>query len=415
MRIGYACLTYGNITSNFKTITKKTLTVENLLKVIDHNLNALEEIIDYNIENNLDLFRITSDLIPFGSSSLNVIEWDKIFGERFHDISLKILDSGIRVSMHPGQYSVLNSPREEVVTNTIDDLKYHEKVLNLLGTDKSSKIVLHIGGVYGDKKSSIDRFIENYNKLENAIMDRVIIENDDKSYTIEDVMHISSKAGIPVVFDNLHHKVNNCGGSDLLWIDEARKTWLKEDGVQKIHYSQQDTKKSKGAHSFTIDLGEFKEYMHLNFRGSLDVMLEVKDKNLSAIKVSNFVRSSNINKLEVEWSRYKYNILEKSPKNYNSIRQLLKDKEQYPIIEFYNLIDISLSLESTIGNQINAIEHVWGYFKDIATEEEKKKYFGLIAKFKEGRNTSNGIKKFLKELAFKYERDYLMNSYYFSI
>ena len=121
MRIGYACLTYGNITSNFKTITKKTLTDENLLKVIDHNLNALEEIIDYNIENNLDLFRITSDLIPFGSSPLNVIEWDKIFEERFHDISLKILDSGIRVSMHPGQYSVLNSPREEVLINTIEE------------------------------------------------------------------------------------------------------------------------------------------------------------------------------------------------------------------------------------------------------------------------------------------------------
>lgn len=415
MRIGYACLTYGNITSNFRTITKKYLTEDNLLDVIEHNLNSLEEIIDYNIQNNIKLFRITSDLIPFGSSPLNMLKWDEIFKDRFHRIGVKILNSNMRVSMHPGQYTVLNSPSDQVVFNAIEDLNYHVKILSLLNTGYSSKIILHIGGVYGDKALAKSRFINTFNRLEDRVRKRIIIENDDKSYNINDVMEIASKIKTPVVFDNLHHRINNCEGTDAYWIREAKKTWGCDDGIQKIHYSQQDINKSPGSHSFTIDLNEFNDYIISNILDNIDIMLEVKDKNLSAIKCNNLILNNHIKSLEIEWSKYKYSVLEKSPYTYELIRSLLKNKEGYPVIEFYRFIDLALSEKPDIGKSINAIEHIWGYFKDISSEDEKIKYLSLLRRFKEGKLSIRPIKNHLYNLSKKYNEDYLLSSYYFTL
>lgn len=153
MSIGYACLTIGVPNTNLKSCTAKNANEEKLLELISHNLNSLENIIEYNIKNNIKLFRISSDLIPFGSSPINTLSWWEIFSSQFSEIGKKIKTSGMRVSMHPGQYTVLNSPNIEVVDRAIDDLNYHTKVLDSIGVGSEHKIVLHIGGVYNDKKA----------------------------------------------------------------------------------------------------------------------------------------------------------------------------------------------------------------------------------------------------------------------
>lgn len=118
-----------------------------------HNLAALERMIDYNRKNDIKLFRISSDLIPFGSSPINALAWPEI-RKTFDRIGAKIRKNGIRVSLHPGQYTVLNSPTEDVGERAIADLIYHDKILAALGTDTTNKIVLHVGGIYGDKRSN---------------------------------------------------------------------------------------------------------------------------------------------------------------------------------------------------------------------------------------------------------------------
>ena len=259
MSIGYACLTLGVPNTQFKTCVLKNATEEKLQELIDLNLASLEKIIDYNIENDIKLFRITSDLIPFGSSPINKVKWWDIFDDRFKIIGQKIINSGMRVSMHPGQYTVLNSPDKGVVARAIEDLKYHTKVLDLLGVDSKNKIILHIGGVYNDKKTAIDRFMSNYKELDQSIKNRLVIENDDKLYNIEDVFNIGIELNIPVVFDNLHNEINPFDSdiTEIYWIDKCRRTWGINDGKQKIHYSQQDSSKKPGAHSSTIKINEF--------------------------------------------------------------------------------------------------------------------------------------------------------------
>lgn len=416
MSIGYACLNIGTPNTNIRSLMQRNATPEKLTEVTAHNLAALERMIDYNHKNDIKLFRISSDLIPFGSSPVNTLAWPEIHKESFDRIGSKIRKSGMRVSLHPGQYTVLNSPIEDVVERAIADLIYHDKILTVLGTDQTNKIVLHVGGIYGDKKEALQRFEQNFRRLPGAVRNRLIIENDDRLYNIEDVLTLAHRLHIPAVYDNLHHAINlpTSGGTDQYWIAEAKKTWKAADGNQKIHYSQQAPGKRLGAHTDTIDLETFLTFHEQLEDKQIDIMLEVKDKNLSAIKCQNAtIAAPKIVLLEKEWGRYKYAILEKSPAVYQAIRTLLKDKEVYPVQEFYRLIDTAFAEEPHPGYAENAAAHVWGYFKKHATDTERKQYEKNLANYRNNNGTLATLKRQLFKIAQKYKEDYLLQSLYF--
>ncbi|PRR81692.1 UV DNA damage repair endonuclease UvsE [Clostridium vincentii] len=418
MSIGYACLAIGAPNTDLKSCILKNVSEEKLMFLISYNLNSLENIIDYNIKNNIKLFRMTSDLIPFGSSPANTLQWWELFSSELARIGKKIQASGMRVSMHPGQYTVLNSPNVDVVNRAIDDLEYHTKVLDSLGVEKNHKIVLHIGGVYGDKKLAISRFMINYSSLDESVKNRLVIENDDRSYNIKDVLEIGIQMNIPVICDNLHNEINPYSKEKdiITWINECKKTWNEKDGYQKIHYSQQDTSKRAGAHSSTIDIEEFLDFYERLGRKDIDIMLEVKDKNLSALKCINCTsRDKRINDLEIEWSKYKYKVLESCPSHYIEIRKLLKDKNEYPAIEMYKLIEDAMKKEIIIGISINAALHVFGYFKKSASDKERISFLKSIEEYRKGALSNKAIKNKLWKMTVKYEQSYLFDSYYFTI
>ncbi|OUL07530.1 UV damage repair endonuclease UvsE [Sedimentibacter sp. SX930] len=418
MSIGYACLNIGTPNTNIRSVMQRNATPEKLTEVTVHNLEALEKMVEYNSANDIKLFRISSDLIPFGSSPVNTLDWPEIHKEAFERIGSKIHNSGMRVSLHPGQYTVLNSPTEDVVERAIEDLIYHDKILTALGTDMSNKIVLHVGGIYGDKETALDRFVDNFQHLPESVQNRLIIENDDRLYNIEEVLGLANRLQIPVVYDNLHHAINPppSGGNDQYWIAEANKTWKEADGKQKIHYSQQAPGKRPGAHTDTIQLETFLQFYNQLDDPSIDIMLEVKDKNLSAIKCQNATtENKRITLLEKEWGRYKYAILEKSPAIYQAIRTLLKDKEAYPVREFYRFINTAFAEELHPGYAENAAAHVWGYFKKNASESERRQYEKNLANFRNGTGTLATLKRQLFILAEKYDSDYLLQSLYFNL
>lgn len=415
MSIGYACLTVGVPDTDMRNCVIRNADEKNLTGLIRHNLDALEKIIDYNNENGIRLFRISSDLVPFASNPVNTLAWEQIFSARLARIGQKIRDNNSRVSMHPGQYTVLNSPNRTVVENAVRDLHYHTEVLDRLGMDSSNKIVLHIGGVYHNKQEASERFLTNYMELDESIRKRIVLENDDKSYTIAEVLDIGRKADAPVVFDNLHHEINPCEEQHAVsyWIGECGKTWKVQDGKQKIHYSQQAAAKNRGSHSETIRIREFLEFYHAIGRDDIDIMLEVKDKNRSAVKCINCSEYRGIKALETEWGRYKYSVLEKSPEIYLQIRSLLKEKKEYPAVPFYELVEASLAKEYDRGKTVNALLHVWGYFKNNANEKEKTDFLRLLENFKKETGSIDAVKNLLHKLSKKYNQEYLLQSYYF--
>ena len=286
MRIGYACLTVDVVGTTIRTCRLDSATTERMASLVSQNLDALNRILDYNRANNIRMFRISSDIIPFGSNKAVSFPWQKLYAEELLALGKKAKQHDIRLSMHPGQYTVLNSAHPHVVENAIRDLAYHCDFLDTMGMNATNKIILHIGGIYGDKPAAIERFKSNYVMLEERIKARLIIENDDKCYTTEEVLAIGCELKIPVVFDNLHHAINPSSASQSIkeWIADCAKTWRKKDGVQKIHYSQQAQGKRSGSHSETIDLPTFLRYYKTLPTTDLDIMLEVKDKNVSALK-----------------------------------------------------------------------------------------------------------------------------------
>ena len=117
---------------------------------------------------------------------------------------------------------------------------------------------------------------------------------------------MSAQLSIPVVFDNLHHAIlpPPVERTQLEWLRLVSGTWKKEDGIMKIHFCQQDVKKRKGAHAMHIDADTFLEFIREREGLDMDIMLEVKDKNISAIKCRNLLEKT-LQDAQAEWKRYR--------------------------------------------------------------------------------------------------------------
>jgi len=122
-----------------------------------------------------------------------------------------------------------------------------------------------------------------------------------------------------------------------------------------------------------------------------------------------------INRLESDWAKHKYAVLEKDPAVYQTIRTLLKNKQAPDSALFYTLIDQALSQPDLIGRQENALQHVWGYFKNDASPEEKAVFEDKHSRWMNRELSLNEVKRELYVLSVKYQRTYLLNSTYFDV
>ncbi|MBU3142059.1 UV DNA damage repair endonuclease UvsE [Clostridium sp. CF012] len=412
MKIGYACIPLTIDARTNRRLTLKNFSETMLLEILEQNLIDLREILENNEKYNIKLFRISSDIVPLGSHSVNEMAWHKYFKNELNEIGEYVKKCGMRVSMHPGQYTVLNAEKEDIVAKAIKDLEYHARFLDALGVDGSNKIILHIGGGYGDKALAMNRFIENFRRLSPSVKKRLVIENDDRTFNIVDLLFVSGEINIPVIFDNLHHKCNHEIEMPIKEImDKVAKTWKEEDGNPKVHYSQQDLYKHVGAHSKTIMVKEFLEYFEEVKEFNIDIMLEVKDKDISAIKCNLVV--SNMNKklkhvvIEKQWAKYKYLLMERNYKYYKECSHLVKDN--CSIQEFYEYTDEIINLDVEDGSFINTCEHVWGYIKDSASDKEQAHFKKLLMDLEH----KEKVKLYLKKLCDKYNSEYILSSYYF--
>jgi UV DNA damage endonuclease len=284
MRIGYPCINRTIGCSPARTFRLASYSEERLIETVRANLTCLLAILDYNVQHGILFFRITSDLVPFASHPVCRFPWQEYFSGVFQEIGAFIRDSTMRISLHPDQFVLLNTPKDDVLQRSIADLQYQVQILDLMGLDTSAKIQIHVGGVYGDKKGSMERFVENYHALDTAILRRLVIENDERLYTVADCCAISERTGVPVIFDAFHHFVHNNNEKIPDLLDRVSATWHKKDGIPMADYSSQQPKKRPGAHAETIDTGDFHRFLVMTGTHDMDVMLEIKDKEKSALE-----------------------------------------------------------------------------------------------------------------------------------
>ena len=291
MKLGYACinmtLSKDKITTN-RSMIKKTF----LQKGINYcselallNVKDMETILKWNVENDIYLFRTSSNVFPWGSEydleTLPHIDEIKTVLKRIGDYAN---EHGIRLSCHPGPFNVLCSPNENVVKNTIIDLELHGKVFDMMGLSHTpyNKINIHCNGVYGDKIASLDRWCRNFNLLSHSVRSRMTIENDDKAsmYSVKDLMRIHECVGIPIVFDYHHHQFCTGDLSEQQALELAISTWS-ESITPVVHYSSSrlketgNPKEKPQAHADYI-LEKINTYGH-----DVDIMLECKAKELA--------------------------------------------------------------------------------------------------------------------------------------
>jgi len=282
IRLGYACIN-TLLPSSSKTFRLANYSEERMLAVSRENISVLREILEWNRDHGVYVFRITSNLIPFGSNVVNSGSWQKEFRDEFREIGRFICKNKMRVSMHPGQYTVLNSPNPVYYKNSLNDLQYHNRILELMDLSQEHVLVIHGGGAYNDKENSLRVLEERISALPEEIRKRLVLENDERVFTAEDIHNVCVKTGISGIFDMFHHSVNRSfhEKNDREIILLYKNNWRKRR--QKIHYSDQEPSKSPGAHSASINLKTFGKFYKTIKDLDLDIMLEVKNKQESLL------------------------------------------------------------------------------------------------------------------------------------
>lgn len=248
-------------------------------------MDCLRRILEWNNAHNIYFFRISSGLIPFADHPICKIKWPKIFKKDFIEIGKYIRENKMRISMHPGHFTILNSPRTSIVKKSVKSLKYHNKILDLLGLDSSHKIQIHVGGAYQDKERSKTRFIKNFQKLPAGIKQRLVLENDDRCFSLKDCLEASQLTGLPVLLDVFHHALFNNGESIKTAALSASKTWQKQDGVFMVDISSQAKNKKRGAHADYLDKKIFEKFLNKTIMIKKDIMLETKNKEKAVLKL----------------------------------------------------------------------------------------------------------------------------------
>lgn len=282
IRLGYVSITNSLDITASSTYTYseylKNKDLDKLDKVIISNLTSLEEILKYNIKNNIHFYRMTSKLIPLATKEDVYFDYLDKYQEYYDNISKIINDNNLRVDTHPDEYCVLNSTSSDIVNSSIGILKYHYNILNKLGV-KNKVIILHIGSSVFGKDNSIKRFINNFNKLEDNIKNSIVLENDDKVYNVLDIVNLCKKLNIRMVLDYHHHMCNSCGDIDN-YMKDILNTW---HDTPKMHYStpKSKIKKEYRSHHDYINPYEFIEFINIlkKYDRDIDIMLEAKMKD----------------------------------------------------------------------------------------------------------------------------------------
>lgn len=301
VRFGYVAM--STVVQNASP--SKTMTMKNFMKLNDREagIHKLERIANENLHNTLRLlrhnrahdiwvYRFSSKLIPLATHQ-DLQDWDPFpaLREGFQAIGDFVKKHGMRVSFHPDHFTVLSTPRPEVLVNSIRDLQAHVRMLQAMDLPASMKNNIHIGGAYGDKPSAAARFVRHFHELNPYIQERLTLENDDKTFTAQETLQVCQQTGLPMVLDIHHQWVNNDGEAPWeLWPDILRtwKTPLAQAGSDllqplppKIHVSSPKSPTDIRSHADGVDVVPLLAFLRNIARSTekVDVMIEAKMKD----------------------------------------------------------------------------------------------------------------------------------------
>lgn len=296
---GYACINMGfstrpkskRITTN-RTMIKRTFLEKGIgyaSELALQNVQDLCKILEWNLENDIYFYRLSSDIIPWAS------EYEMEELPDYQEILAACQKAGafarkhnMRLTAHPGHFNKLASPKERVFQLTLADLKVHADLFDMIGLSRTpyAKLNIHVGAAYGDKPFALDNFCRNFERLPENVQSRLTVENDDKPslYCTEELYEgVYKRIGTPIVFDYHHHMLHPGNQTEQEALEMALSTWP-QSIIPVVHYAESrsaeynNPKIKPQAHSDYV-VREFNDYGHC-----IDVMIEAKHKELALLR-----------------------------------------------------------------------------------------------------------------------------------
>jgi UV DNA damage endonuclease len=272
-----------------------------------HSLERLRDILDYLERHDIRMYRLPTGLAPYASHP-DMPQFHRQVDEcaaQLDRAGAVVRARGIRLSSHPGQYTVLNSEREATQAAAVAELEVQAALLDAMGLGPEAVVVLHVGGIAGGREAAFDRFLAGFERLSERARERLVIENDDRTFSLTDVLELSRRTGLRIVWDVLHHRCHDPAGmTNREALAAALGTWPDGAGVPKIHYSsprldveQRRVKTGRRtetrfvlpqlrAHADLIDPIGFEAFLRDAPAGrSFDIMLEAKAKDLALLRL----------------------------------------------------------------------------------------------------------------------------------
>lgn len=286
--LGFACIC-NSLKENgrFRTVTVKTITKlseeeknKRLKSIAVDNLYNCLQILKWCKENDIMMYRFSSDLIPLATYLEDWKWWeDADILNMASKIKEFVSESGIRISLHPDQFCVLNSDKPEVVKNSIKHLEHLNRFSNLIG---NQILIIHTGSTVGGKEKAIQRFIDHFKLLPLDIQNKLALENDDKNFGVSEVLYICETLGIPMIFDIHHYNCLNAGEDMMALRERIINTW--KGRRPKMHLSSGKTDFTDRHHADFINQQDYSKA--LEFAGKeFDIMVECKQKDLGVLQL----------------------------------------------------------------------------------------------------------------------------------
>lgn len=271
------------------------------------SLQYVEAIFDYLLRHSIDMYRLSSDLAPYATHP-DMPQFHGMIRESVHELQAvgrKARNLGLRLSFHPSQFVVMNSPDAELVRKSVWDLSTQAEMLDVMEMGPEAVVVIHVGGTYGDRRRSVARWVNTWATLPEHVRRRLVLEHDDVRFSAADVIWIHERTGVPLIFDYQHFCCLNPEGLDMrATLETLLRTW--PDGVRpKVHFSTPRTEMRETvrtnrktgkqerayaapiwtAHADFCNPFEFVSFMRMAKGLDFDVMLESKAKDLALIRL----------------------------------------------------------------------------------------------------------------------------------
>ncbi|WP_085521551.1 UV DNA damage repair endonuclease UvsE [Tuberibacillus sp. Marseille-P3662] len=250
--------------------------------IAQSNINNCLRLLKHNWAHDIHFFRLSSRLVPLATHEA-LADWDYMSAiqEPLQSLGAYAKEHQMRLDFHPDHFVVLNTPKKETLKASINILRYHRRLLMGMNLDSRHRCVLHVGGTYKDKPKALERFVTNWAYIPKDIQQMLMIENDDKSFTLLDGLYLSEKLGVPLVFDYHHHLANH---DDPDWESHWPRivdTWANSPLPLKMHISSPKSDQAFRSHADTVDADRFMHFVKA-VNGSvpqIDCMIEAKKKD----------------------------------------------------------------------------------------------------------------------------------------